>query len=62
MRHKSFLCPQDIAQNITKLAEEASDGRMRHVLIFRIVNRADNFDAKRYKVNYILTRMEVGKT
>ena len=45
------LTPQNIAQNILKLAEEVSDGGKRDVLVFGIINRGDDYHVKVQKVN-----------
>ena len=44
------------------MTEEVSDGGKRDVLIFVIVNRADNSNAKDQKESYILSKMELRKT
>ena len=65
LKHKSSekdLTSQDISQNIAKLTEGVSDEGKRDVLIFGIVNRADNYNTKDQKESYILSKMELRKT
>ena len=58
---KKDLTPQKIAQNILKLAEEASDGGKRDVLVSGIISRGDDYHAKVQKVNEFLSEIRTRK-
>ena len=58
---KKDFTPQKIAQNILKLAEKVSDGGNRDVLVFGIINRGDDYNAKVEKVNELLSEIRTRK-
>ena len=58
---KKYLTPQKIAQNILKLAEEASDGGQRYVLVSEIINGGDDYNANVQKVNDFLSKIRTRK-
>ena len=58
---KKNFTPQEIAQNILKLAEDVSDGGQRDALVSEIINRGDDFNVNMQKVNDVLSEVRTRK-
>ena len=58
---KKNLTPQKIPNNKLNLAEELSDRGKRDVLVSRIINRSDGFNAEVQKLNEFLSEINTMK-